>query len=131
MAALDVGIIGGGPAGLTAAATLARQLHTAVVFDSGSYRNATVAHMHTVPTWDHRDPKKFRETARRQIQENYETIQFVDVGVASVKKHSDASFEISDATGKMWQVKKIILAVGSTDMLPEIAGYAQLWKKKM
>ncbi|KAK8050727.1 thioredoxin reductase glit-like protein [Apiospora phragmitis] len=31
----DVAIVGGGPAGLTAANTLARQLHTAVVYDNG------------------------------------------------------------------------------------------------
>ena len=52
----DVLIIGGGPAGLSAATGLARQLYTAVVFDSGVYRNARAKHMHNVPTWDHRDP---------------------------------------------------------------------------
>jgi thioredoxin reductase len=58
MAALlrDVLIIGGGPAGLAVATGLARQLYTAVVFDSGVYRNARTQHMHNVPTWDHRNP---------------------------------------------------------------------------
>lgn len=36
---IDVAIVGGGPAGLTAANTVARQLHTAVVYDDCEYRN--------------------------------------------------------------------------------------------
>jgi thioredoxin reductase len=131
MASLDVGIIGGGPAGLTAAATLARQLHTAVVFDSGHYRNEGTYHLHTVPGWEHKEPGEFRETSRKQIEENYDTVQFADVAVTSVEKKSDSGFRIADETGKVWEVKKLILAVGSHDVLPEIEGYKELWKKKM
>lgn len=131
MASIDVGVIGGGPAGLTAAATLARQLHTAVLFDNGSYRNEGSYHLHTVPGWDHKDPREFRETTRKQIQENYDTVQFANVAVSSVEKKSDSCFQITDETGKAWEVKKLILAIGSNDVLPEIEGYKELWKKKM
>jgi gliotoxin/aspirochlorine biosynthesis thioredoxin reductase len=47
---IDVAIIGGGPAGLIAAATLARQLHTAVVFDAKSYRNVNASSIYIVPS---------------------------------------------------------------------------------
>lgn len=57
-AVVDTLLIGGGPAGLSAALALARQLHSAVVFDSGVYRNALSKHMHTVATWDHKDPAR-------------------------------------------------------------------------
>jgi thioredoxin reductase len=131
MTSLDVAIIGGGPAGLTAAATLARQLHTVVVFDGGIYRNEGSYHLHMVPGWDHKDPKEFRQTSRKQIEENYETIQFAEVAVISVEKKSDSSFLVIDDKGKKWEVKKLILAIGSSDVLPEVKGYAELWKKKM
>ncbi|KAI0172254.1 hypothetical protein GGR52DRAFT_549627 [Hypoxylon sp. FL1284] len=52
----DAAIIGGDPAGLTAPATLARQPHTAAGLDDGGYRDARASHMHTVPTWDPKDP---------------------------------------------------------------------------
>jgi thioredoxin reductase len=131
MASIDVAIIGGGPAGLTAAATLARQLHTVVVFDGGHYRNDGTYHVHTVPGWDHKHPQEFRQISRKQIEENYDTVQFVDVTVTSVEKKGDSSFHITDDTGKLWEVKKVLLTIGSSDVLPDVKGYEELWKKKM
>lgn len=131
MELIDVAIVGGGPAGLTAANTLARQLHTAVVFDNGLYRNAGSSHMHMLPTWDHKDPEDFRRAARENILANYSTIQFADVGVSRISKTSDAQFELTDGSGKVWGFRKVILAVGSGDNFPKIEGYEALWKKRM
>ncbi|CCD49858.1 hypothetical protein BofuT4_P095660.1 [Botrytis cinerea T4] len=83
---VEVAIIGGGPAGLTAAGALARQLHTAVVFDTQTYRNKNSTHMHMVPTWDHKDPKDFRAATKESILARYSTIQFLDIGVTSIEK---------------------------------------------
>ncbi|ROW03908.1 hypothetical protein VPNG_07269 [Cytospora leucostoma] len=71
---VDVLIIGGGPAGLTAAVTAARNVHTAIVFDSQSYRNERTNHFHMLPTWDGKNPIAFRDAARQNTLENYETI---------------------------------------------------------
>ncbi|KAK8091407.1 thioredoxin reductase GliT-like protein [Apiospora kogelbergensis] len=60
----DVLILGAGPAGLSAAAGLARLLHTAVVFSTARFRNERARHMHAVPGWDHGDPAAFRAAAR-------------------------------------------------------------------
>lgn len=128
---LDVAIVGGGPAGLTAANTLARQLHTAVVFDNKSYRNAGSSHMHMILTWDHKSPDDYKKAARENITANYSTIRFADVGVSEIKKLSKTHFEILDASGKTWYFRKVILAVGSSDTFPEIDGYESLWKKRM
>jgi thioredoxin reductase len=59
----EIIIIGGGPAGLSAAASVVRQDHKTVLFDSGKYRNAQSKHMHTVPTWDHQDVSKSRPSS--------------------------------------------------------------------
>ncbi|XXG99334.1 hypothetical protein Hte_005671 [Hypoxylon texense] len=128
---IDVAIVGGGPAGLTAANTLARQRHTAVVFDSGSYRNAGAAHMHMILTWDHKNPEEYRSEARKNILANYTTIQFADVAVTKIDKKSDSHFEVSDANGKVWSARKVILAVGSTETFPDVDGYDRLWKKRI
>ncbi|TKX22614.1 FAD-binding domain-containing protein 28 [Elsinoe australis] len=83
MPSVDVLIIGGGLAGLAVATGLARQLYTAVVFDSGVYRNARTNHIHNVPTWDHRSPVEFRAKAKSDIIARYETIKFEQVKVDS------------------------------------------------
>lgn len=128
---LDVLIIGGGPAGLSVATGLARQLHTAVVFDSGVYRNAPSKHMHNVATWDHRDPSDFRATARVDILRRYSTIQFQNTTIQSVRKTPQSQFEATDAQGKVWTGRKLMLATGVRDVYPDIDGYADCWAKSM
>jgi cation diffusion facilitator CzcD-associated flavoprotein CzcO len=44
----DVIVVGGGPAGLSALSGLSRVRRTAVMFDSGEYRNAPTRNMHDV-----------------------------------------------------------------------------------
>src|SRR5690348_7851847 len=99
MPLVDALIIGAGPAGLSAALALARQLHTAVVFDSSLFRNARSAHMHTIPTWDHKDPAAFRGATRKEILERYNTISFEDCEVAKVETTSAGDFAATAADG--------------------------------
>lgn len=123
----DVLIIGGGPAGLQTALGLARQLHTAVVFDSGAYRNDLAHHMHNTLTWDHRPPRQFRQRARENILERYATIEFRDTAIASVRRTPGGLFEATDAGGATWRGRKLALATGSADVLPDIPGYGECW----
>ncbi|KAI1307414.1 FAD/NAD(P)-binding domain-containing protein [Xylaria venustula] len=131
MSFIDIAVIGGGPAGLTAAATLARQLHTAVVFDSKLYRNANATNMHMVPGWENKNPADFRSTTRADVESNYSTIEFADVAVNKIEKVSDAHFKLWDANDKEYSFRKILLAVGSSDTYPDIAGYEALWTKRI
>lgn len=128
MAFYDVAIIGGGPAGLTAAATLARQMHTAVVFDSGKYRNVMSKEMHMVPSLEGKDPAEFRREAREGITSRYgSVVEFRDEVVAKVQKKADAHFVITDEGGKAWRSRKVLLAIGSADVFPRIEGFGTLW----
>ncbi|KAI0145337.1 hypothetical protein GGR57DRAFT_480467 [Xylariaceae sp. FL1272] len=126
----DVAIIGGGPAGLTAAATLARQLHTAVVFDSKTYRNSKAKSMHMVPGWENKAPDEFRSVTRSDISSNYSTIEFCDVEVTKITKE-DSRFKLYDTNEKEWLFRKVLLAVGSSDIFPKLEGYAELWGKRL
>ena len=128
---VDVLIAGGGPAGLTAALTLARQLHTAVVFDNKSYRNANVSHMHMIPTWDHRNPAEFRAEARDEVLYHYDTIKIEDVDLKTVEKTSDGLFQLVDANDKVWKGRKLIITTGSENVFPDIPGYAEAWGQRM
>ncbi|KAH8703163.1 thioredoxin reductase glit [Talaromyces proteolyticus] len=126
-ALFDALIIGAGPAGLSTATGLARQLHTAVVFNSGTFRNAKAKHMHNVVGWDHRNSADFRDAGRRDLLARYSTIQFEDVGINTVKKISTGNFEAIDANGEIWQGRKLVLATGVRDVYPDIDGYEECW----
>lgn len=125
----DILIIGGGPAGLSAAASVVRQDHKTVIFDSQKYRNAESKHMHTVPTWDHRDPAEFRSAAITGL-ERYGTITVENVEIEAIKKNDDGTFEVTSA-GTTWTGKKVVLASGVEDIFPDIAGYAECWVSAM
>lgn len=128
---VDVLILGGGPAGLAVAGGLARQLHTAIVFSSGSFRNGPAAHMHNVLGWDHEDPVDFRAKSKAGIQSRYDTIQFRDVCIAGVRKLDNGRFEAVDEAGETYEGRKVVIANGIRDVMPKLPGFSELWGKSM
>lgn len=129
---VDALIVGGGPAGLSAALAFARQNQTAIVFDSGRYRNNAADFMHLIPGLDHIAPNVFRDTARTQIAERYDTIRMqLWTDLVTAKQIDGGIFEVVDGAGTSWQGKKMILATGVEDVLPDIPGYADCWGKAM
>ena len=127
----DVLIIGGGPAGLAAALTLARQVQSSTVLDSGNYRNASTEYMHMLPGFDHMSPAEYRTATTENITSRYHTVSIHNVTVETVKKTNDGIFEATDSNGGSWKGKKIILASGVEDIYPDIEGYAECWSNGM
>lgn len=128
---LDCLIIGGGPAGLSVATAMSRQLYQVVVFDSGKYRNDAASHMHNVATWDHRRPAEYREAARRNILERYNTAHIENTEIESVERTPAGQFVARDTKGTTWVGKKLVLATGSHEVFPDIPGYAECWATGM
>ncbi|VUC20644.1 unnamed protein product [Clonostachys rosea] len=125
----DVLIIGGGPAGLSLAGSLARQLHTALILDAGVYRNDPTKHMHNVPGWDHVPPSEFRAKVREDLAARYHTVEYKKGTVKSVRKlEADDLFEAVDEDGVVYQSRKLALATGVRDKTEaEVKGYAECW----
>lgn len=83
-------------------------------------------------------PSEFRGLARDQITANYnETATFIDQKIQtiepiSIPKNEDATdtlFKATDATGKEYYAKKVVLATGMIDILPDTPGLQEAWGK--
>ncbi|KAK5168606.1 uncharacterized protein LTR77_005915 [Saxophila tyrrhenica] len=129
-AVVDTLIIGGGPAGLSAAVALARHAHTAIILDSKAYRNAGVQHMHNVPGFDHASPADFRGKVLQDLKQRYHSIEHIAASINTLSKREDGVFEAVDNRGKYYHGRKLILATGVRDRLEdEVPGYAECWGK--
>jgi thioredoxin reductase len=123
----DVIVIGGGPAGLSAALTLGRALRTTLLIDSGEYRNAPAAEMHNFLTRDGTAPGELRAIAREELS-RYSTVQIRSVAVDDARPlGEDGGFELMLADGGSVQARRLLFATGLADDLPPIEGIGELW----
>ncbi|MCJ1457127.1 hypothetical protein MMC28_007494 [Mycoblastus sanguinarius] len=127
--AYDVLIVGGGPAGLSAASALGRVNRSALLIDSGVYRNAATREIHDVIGNDGINPSAFRALARDQISV-YTSVSMMNGTATSVTPEMNGTyFTTTDAAGKRYLSKKVILATGVKDLLPNTPGLAAGWGK--
>ena len=121
----DVIIIGGSYAGLSAAMALGRSLRNILVIDSGKPCNEQTPHSQNFLTQDGKTPKEISTLAKSQVQE-YETVQFYNGKAISAQK-TDLGFEITAENGQKFNSKKLIVATGIIDEVPDIKGFKESW----
>lgn len=120
----DVIIIGGSYAGLSAGMALGRSLRNILIIDSGKPCNRQTPHSHNFITHDGKTPKEIAALAREQV-EKYSTVKFHEGTVIKISRNGD--FGIETREGKNFHAKKLILASGVKDMMPDIPGFAECW----
>jgi thioredoxin reductase len=127
----DVIVVGAGPAGLSAALMLGRCRRTVLLCDTGQPRNASSKALHGYLTRDGVAPQELLAIGRREL-ERYETVEFrvVEVCDACWRKEENR-FEVVLATGERVRSRKLLLATGVADKLPEIAGIHELYGKSV
>ncbi|KNX37376.1 NAD(P)/FAD-dependent oxidoreductase [Luteipulveratus halotolerans] len=122
----DVLVIGGGAAGLSAALVLGRSRRSVVVIDAGEPRNAPAAHMHSFISRDGTPPGELIAIARAEL-DPYD-VDLVDARVAEIDRTATGFAARTDA-GDVYAARRVVLATGARDVLPDIPGLASRWGK--
>jgi thioredoxin reductase len=124
----DVVVVGGGPAGLSAALTLGRARKRVLLLDAGPRRNAAATHVHNFLTRDGTPPDEMRRIAREQLA-HYPNVAIRDVGVRAIAGEKGAfTVTLDDATVT---ARRVILATGMIDEPIAIDGFAALWGRSI
>jgi len=124
---VDVAIIGGGPAGLSAGLMLGRARKQTIVIDEGHPRNAVTREAHGFLTRDGISPSEFRRIAKEQLRV-YPSVSQAEDTVVSISGE-DGYFLLETATGMKIASKKLLFAVGMKDRKLGIPGLAEVYGK--
>ncbi|WP_018476206.1 NAD(P)/FAD-dependent oxidoreductase [Pontibacter roseus] len=124
----DVIIIGGGAAGLNAAMILGRSRRKVVVFDSGKPRNRWATNMNGFLSSDGVNPRDFIQKGREELRKY--NVEIIDIEVATAT-YSKGIYVVNDVEDRVYHSRKLLLATGLKDTLPELEGIEPLYGKSV
>lgn len=115
---LDAVVIGGGPAGLTAATYLARFRRRFVVFESGASRAERIPRSHNLPAFPDGIAGGDLLSRMREQAERYGT-RIVADAVRGFRRDADGCFAVETGTETV-RSRMVLLATGCVDREPEL-----------
>ncbi|MFD4631541.1 NAD(P)/FAD-dependent oxidoreductase [Streptomyces sp. NPDC058284] len=121
----DVVVVGGGAAGLSAALVLGRSRRRVLVVDAGEPRNAPAAHMQGFLSRDGMPPAEFLAEGRRELRRY--GVELVPDRVVAVTPDGAGGFGVALAGGGSAHARRIVMATGLVDELPDVPGVAARW----
>ncbi|WP_369148082.1 NAD(P)/FAD-dependent oxidoreductase [Streptomyces sp. R44] len=121
----DAMVIGGGAAGLSAALIMGRSRLSTLVVDAGEPRNAPAVHMHGVLSRDGTSPADYLAAGRRELASYGVDVR--EGRVARAAADNGDGFLVVLADGTRARARRLVVATGLVDELPEIDGVAERW----
>jgi thioredoxin reductase len=119
----DVVVVGGGAAGLNGAMMLARSRRSVVVLDAGRPRNAPAGGVHGLLGLDGTNPLELLDRGRVEVR-GYGG-EVVSASVESVTRGDE--FVVTLADGRTVRARRLLVATGLVDELPDIPGLRERW----
>lgn len=127
----DVVIAGAGPAGLSAALVLGRCRRRVLLCDAGTPRNRATGAMNGFPGHDGIAPAEFRDRVHREL-DRYPGVRFLACAVADAQTlPGRPGFRVRLADGTDADCRKLLIATGVEDELPDVPGLAALWGRSV
>ena len=126
---IDVVIIGGSAAGLSAALNLGRSLRRTVIFDTGRPCNRFSHASHGFLTRDGISPSELLQHAWKDL-ERYETVSMEQTKVTAIQPQED-HFRIEAEQGEAITARRVLLATGLRDTLPPIENIEPFWGRSV
>src|SRR2546421_5785410 len=121
----DVVVVGGGAAGLSAALVLGRARRRVAVVDAGAPRNAPASHMQGFLSRDGMAPSDLLAAGRGEVIAY--GVELVDDEVLEI----EPGFSVRLAHGEVLKARRILIATGVSDELPEITGIRERWGRDL
>lgn len=125
----DVIVVGGSYAGVSAAMQLARARRSVLVIDAAQRRNRFAATSHGFLGQDGNSPNAIADQARRQLL-TYPSVTWHEASAVAAEKQADV-ISIATSDGFTFNARRLILASGITDELPDIPGLAERWGRQV
>jgi thioredoxin reductase len=126
MSQYDVAVIGGAAAGLSAALVLSRARRAVVVIDAGRPRNAPAAHLHGYLSRDGMPPAELLASGRHEVTAYGGEIVS---GTVTEVVPDGLSFRVLLADGPTISARRLLVATGLRDELPDVPGLRERWAR--
>jgi thioredoxin reductase (NADPH) len=120
----DVVIIGGGAAGLSGAVTLARSRRSVLVVDAGRPRNAPADGVHNYLGREGTPPAQLLALGRDEVAGYGGEVV---TGVVTAARREDDGFRVTVDDGREVYARRLLVATGLVDELPDLPGVAERW----
>ncbi len=126
----DVIVVGGGPAGLSAALVLGRCRRRVLVCDAGAPRNRRSQALHGYLTRDGIAPADFIAAGRGELG-RYDVALRHGVATRACRSTDGSAFEVTFDTGPVERATYLLIATGVADEVPAVPGLAACYGRSV